>query len=143
MLEKWFNKCREYLEKYRELLLYGIFGVLTTLINIVVYSLCYERLGISNVASNVTAWILSVLFAFVTNKIWVFDSKSTELSVLLKEAASFFGCRLATGLLDLAIMYVTVDVMAWNSMLMKCISNVIVIVVNYIASKLVIFAHKQ
>lgn len=143
MLGKCFNKCREYLEKYRELLLYGIFGVLTTLINIVVYSLCYERLGISNVASNVTAWILSVLFAFVTNKIWVFDSKSTELSVLLREAASFFGCRLATGLLDLAIMYVTVDVMAWNSMLMKCISNVIVIVVNYIASKLVIFAHKQ
>ncbi|MBP3489047.1 MAG: GtrA family protein [Roseburia sp.] len=143
MLGKWFNKCREYLEKYRELLLYGIFGVLTTLINIVVYSLCYERIGISNVASNVTAWILSVLFAFVTNKIWVFDSKSTELPVLLREAASFFGCRLATGLLDLAIMYVTVDVMAWNSMLMKCISNVIVIVVNYIASKLVIFAHKQ
>lgn len=143
MFGKWFNKCREYLEKYRELLLYGIFGVLTTLINIVVYSLCYERLGISNVASNVAAWILSVLFAFVTNKIWVFDSKSTELSVLLREAASFFGCRLATGLLDLAIMYVTVDVMAWNSMLMKCISNVIVIVVNYIASKLVIFAHKQ
>lgn len=143
MFGKCFNKCKEYLEKYRELLLYGIFGVLTTLINIVVYSLCYERLGISNVASNVVAWILSVLFAFITNKIWVFDSKSMEVSVLLKEAVSFFGCRLATGLLDLAIMYVTVDVMAWNSMLMKCISNVIVIVVNYIASKLVIFAHKQ
>ena len=132
MFGKCFNKCKEYLEKYRELLLYGIFGVLTTLINIVVYSLCYERLGISNVASNVVAWILSVLFAFITNKIWVFDSKSMEVSVLLKEAVSFFGCRLATGLLDLAIMYVTVDVMAWNSMLMKCI-----------ASKLVIFAHKQ
>ena len=143
MFGKCFNKCKEYLEKYRELLLYGIFGVLTTLINIVVYSLCYERLGISNVASNVVAWILSVLFAFITNKIWVFDSKSMEVSVLLKEAVSFFGCRLATGLPDLAIMYVTVDVMAWNSMLMKCISNVIVIVVNYIASKLVIFAHKQ
>ncbi len=143
MFEKCFNKCKEYLEKYRELLLYGIFGVLTTLINIVVYSLCYERFGVSNVASNVVAWILSVLFAFVTNKIWVFDSKSMEVSVLLKEAVSFFGCRLATGLLDLAIMYVAVDVMAWNSMLMKCISNVIVIVVNYIASKLVIFAHKQ
>ena len=143
MFGKCFKKGREYLEKYRELLLYGIFGVLTTLINIVVYSLCYERLGISNVASNVVAWILSVLFAFITNKIWVFDSKSMEVSVLLKEAVSFFGCRLATGLLDLAIMYVTVDVMTWNSMLMKCISNVIVIVVNYIASKLVIFAHKQ
>lgn len=143
MVERCINKCKEYLGKYRELLLYGIFGVLTTLINIVVYSLCYGQLGISNVASNVIAWILSVLFAFVTNKIWVFDSKSTEFSVLFKEAVSFFGCRLATGLLDLAIMYVTVDVMAWNSTLMKCISNVIVIVVNYVASKLVIFAHKQ
>lgn len=143
MFKKYLGRCKEYLEKYRELLLYGIFGVLTTLINIVVYSLCYHQLGISNVASNVVAWILSVLFAFVTNKIWVFDSKSMEVSVLFKEAVSFFGCRLATGLLDLAIMYVTVDVMAWNSTLMKCISNVIVIVVNYIASKLVIFAHKQ
>lgn len=131
------------LKKYRSLISYGIFGVLTTAINIAVYALCYQKLGISNVISNIVAWIVAVLFAFVTNKLWVFESKSMELIVLVKEAVSFFGCRLATGVLDLAIMYVTVDRLALNSTLMKCISNVIVIVVNYVASKFVIFKQKE
>ncbi|MDD7638468.1 MAG: GtrA family protein, partial [Clostridiales bacterium] len=132
-------KIRELIVKYKELISYGIFGVLTTVINIAVYTVCYNLLGISNVVSNVIAWILSVLFAYVTNKIWVFESKSTEWKVLIYEMGSFFGCRLATGLLDLAIMYVTVDKLALNSTLMKCVSNVIVIIANYIFSKLVIF----
>lgn len=129
--------------KYKSLISYGIFGVLTTVINIVVYALCYEQLGISNVVSNVIAWIASVIFAYVTNKIWVFESRSTEPRILVKEIISFFGCRLATGVMDLAIMYVTVDRLAFHSTLMKCISNVIVIVANYVASKLVIFNHKE
>lgn len=135
-------KIRELIVKYKELISYGIFGVLTTVINIAVYTVCYNLLGISNVVSNVIAWILSVLFAYVTNKIWVFESKSTEWKVLIYEMCSFFGCRLATGLLDLAIMYVTVDKLALNSTLMKCVSNVIVIIANYIFSKLVIFKKK-
>lgn len=135
-------KMKELVVKYKELISYGIFGVLTTVINIVVYTVCYNRLGISNVASNIIAWILSVLFAYVTNKIWVFESKSTERKVLLYELSSFFGCRLATGLLDLLIMYVTVDKLALNSTLMKCVSNVLVIIANYIFSKLVIFKKK-
>ncbi|MCI5874666.1 MAG: GtrA family protein [Roseburia sp.] len=135
-------KIRELIVKYKELISYGIFGVLTTVINIAVYTVCYNLLGISNVVSNVIAWILSVLFAYVTNKIWVFESKSTEWKVLIYEMGSFFGCRLATGLLDLAIMYVTVDKLALNSTLMKCVSNVIVIIANYIFSKLVIFKKK-
>ena len=135
-------KIRELIVKYKELISYGIFGVLTTVINIAVYTVCYNLLGISNVVSNVIAWILSVLFAYVTNKIWVFESKATEWKVLIYEMGSFFGCRLATGLLDLAIMYVTVDKLALNSTLMKCVSNVIVIIANYIFSKLVIFKKK-
>lgn len=137
------EKIRQYGEKYKEIIRYGVAGVATTVINIVVYKVCYDALGISNVASNVIAWILSVLFAYITNKIWVFESKSLEITVLIKETITFFGCRLATGVLDLAIMYVTVDVMAWNSTLMKGISNVIVIAVNYVASKLMIFAKKK
>ena len=136
------EKIKELLIKYKSLISYGIFGVLTTVINIASYALCYNKLGISNVVSNIIAWVLAVLFAFVTNKLWVFDSKSTELKVVLYEIATFFGCRLATGLLDLAIMYVSVDLMHANSTIMKCISNVIVIIVNYIASKLVIFKKK-
>lgn len=137
------EKIRKNGEKYKEIIRYGVAGVATTVINIAVYKVCYDTLGISNVPSNVLAWMLSVLFAFITNKIWVFESKSLELTLLIKETIAFFGCRLATGVLDLAIMYVTVDVMAWNSTLMKCISNVIVIVVNYVASKLMIFAKKK
>lgn len=135
-------KIKELIAKYKELIAYGIFGVLTTVINIVVYTVCYNRLGISNVVSNIVAWILSVLFAYVTNKIWVFESRATEIKVLLYEMGTFFGCRLATGLLDLFIMYITVDGLALNSTLMKCISNVIVIITNYIFSKLVIFKRK-
>ena len=128
--------------KYKSLISYAFFGVLTTAINIVTYAVCYNKIGISNVVSNVIAWILACSFAFVTNKLWVFESKSVEIKVVIYELITFFGCRLATGLLDLAIMYVSVDILAWNSTLMKCISNVIVIIANYVASKLVIFKKK-
>lgn len=133
------EQIKALLEKYKAIILYGIFGVLTTLINIVVYEAFYRYAGWSNVVSNIVAWVAAVLVAFITNKLWVFESKTTEKKALMFEIASFFGCRLATGVLDLAIMYVAVDEMALNSTLMKCISNVIVIIVNYIASKLLIF----
>lgn len=137
------EKLRILVKKYKSLISYGIFGVLTTMINICVYQLFYQHIGWSNVDSNVLAWVLSVLFAFVTNKIWVFESKSLEVKVLLFEIVSFFGCRLATGVLDLAIMYVAVDKLSFNSLAMKCISNVIVIIANYVASKLIIFNKKE
>ena len=133
------EKLLSLLSKYKSLITYGIFGVLTTLINIGIYTLCYQQIGIGNVVSNIIAWVVAVLFAFVTNKIWVFESKSLEPAVLVAEAVSFFGCRLATGVLDIVIMYVTVDMLALNSTIMKCISNVLVIIVNYVASKFVIF----
>lgn len=131
------------LKQNRMLISYGIFGVLTTLINIGVYTVSYNKLGISNVVSNIIAWIAGVLFAFITNKIWVFESKSLDLQVLLREFMSFVGCRLVTGVMDLAIMYVSVDIMDWNSTAMKCISNVLVIILNYIFSKLVIFRKEK
>lgn len=137
------DKIKELWIKYRTLINYGIFGVITTIINIAAYSVCYERLGISNVVSNIIAWILAVSVAYITNKLWVFESKSLELPVLLREIVSFFGCLLATGVIDLAIMYVAVDCMDWNSTLMKCISNVIVIITNYVASKVIIFKKEK
>lgn len=132
----------EMIKKYRGLIMYGIFGVLTTVINLIVYWLCYEKIGIANVPSTVIAWIAAVLFAFVTNKIWVFESKSTDMKTLLYEASTFVSCRLATGVLEIAIMYVTVDMMRFNGMLMKLFVNIIVIILNYVASKLVIFKKK-
>lgn len=127
------------LKKYKSFLMYGIFGVLTTIVNLVVYNLCYYKAGINNTVSNVIAWILAVAFAYITNKLWVFDSKSWKMSVLRREVTAFVSCRLATGIMDLIIMYICVDVLEWHAMLMKLASNVLVIILNYIFSKLIIF----
>ena len=136
-------KIRELAVKYRSIILYVVFGAMTTLVNMAAYWLCYNVIGIPNVPSTIIAWVLAVSFAFVTNKLWVFDSKSWDAKTLRHEIPTFFGARLLTGLLDVGIMYVTVDVMGWNGMVWKLVSNVIVIILNYIASKLVIFKKRE
>jgi putative flippase GtrA len=83
--------------------------------------------------------VLAVLFAYITNKLFVFESKSFASSVLKKEMLSFFWCRLLTGIIDVAIMYVTVDLFLRDSTSWKVISNILVILLNYIASKRIIF----
>ena len=133
------EKIKNLIKKYRSFIFYGIFGVFTTIVNIVTYNICYYRIEISNTFSNVVAWVLAVTFAYLTNKAWVFESKSWKWEVLKREIPAFISCRLATGVLDIAIMYICVDVMQWHAMLMKIISNVLVIILNYIFSKLVIF----
>lgn len=126
-------------EKYKSVILYLFFGGCTTLVNIVTYNSLYYLCHVTNVVSNIIAWILSVLFAFITNKIWVFESKKFDLKILSHEIPTFFGARLVTGLMDLAIMFVSVDVLHLNAMLWKIISNILVIVLNYVASKFIIF----
>ena len=128
--------------KYREAVLYLVFGGFTTLINIVVYAVCKHAIGIDTIPSNVAAWILSVAFAYVTNKIFVFESRTVGAMALIKECLSFVWCRLATGIMDMVIMYVTVDMFHWSDMIMKILSNVLVIVLNFVFSKLFIFAKK-
>lgn len=130
------------LKKYKEPLLYLVFGGLTTLVNIAVYFVCDQFWHWGTVWSTIFAWILSVLFAFITNKLFVFESKKHTAKTLLWEAGSFFGCRLFSGVLDLGIMWLTVDVFHWNSLLMKIISNILVIILNYIFSKWLIFRKK-
>lgn len=133
------EQMKALLIKYKSFLFYGIFGVFTTLVNIITYNICYYRIGISNTLSNVVAWVLAVTFAYLTNKVWVFGSKSWKWSVLKKEVSAFISCRLVTGILDLVIMYICVDIMQYHATLMKILSNVLVIILNYVFSKLVIF----
>ena len=130
------------IKKHKSFVFYGIFGVFTTIVNIVTYNLCYDHAGMSNTVSNVIAWILAVTFAYLTNKVWVFDSKSWAWEVLRREVPAFVSCRLATGIMDLVIMYISVDLLHWNAMLMKLLSNILVILLNYVFSKLVIFKKK-
>ena len=137
------KQIKTYIVKYQSIIKYTVFGLLTTLINMLVYHVCFNGMGIQNVPSTVIAWFLAVAFAFVTNKLWVFDSKLFDGKTLLHEISTFLGCRIATGLLDIAIMYVAVDLMHWNSTIWKLISNVLVIIINYIASRLVIFKKRE
>lgn len=120
----------------REVFFYLVFGVLTTLVNIVAFAILSRALSVGTVASNIIAWFLSVLFAYVTNRKWVFDTRGDSV---LREAAVFFSGRIGTGVLDTVVMFVTVDLLVWNDLLMKIISNVIVVILNYIISKFFVF----
>ena len=128
--------------KYKEVILYIFFGGCTTLVNIVVYYLCAHPLNMLTTMSTIISWILSVTFAYVTNKIWVFESNVDNKHDLLKEIVSFYGCRLSTGILDLIIMIVFVDILMFNDLIIKILSNILVIVLNYVANKLYIFKKK-
>lgn len=130
------------LEKYRPVIAYIFFGVCTTCVNVGTYYVCYHVSGMSNISATVVAWVVAVLFAFVTNKLFVFDSKSLSCRVLLWELSTFYACRMLTGVFDLAIMYTAVDVCDFNPPLWKAISDLIAIVFNFIASKFLVFIKK-
>jgi putative flippase GtrA len=125
-----------------EMLLYIAFGVITTLINILTFQLANGFWGWSWKAANIFAWILAVVFAFITNKLFVFQSKSFEPAVLWKEFAEFIGARLFSLGVDYLFMWLLIDVCGWNELLSKISDNVIVVIINYVLSKLVIFKTK-
>jgi putative flippase GtrA len=120
----------------RELVLYVFFGALTFLVNIVTYFIFEDLMGINYLISNILAWFFSVLFAYVTNIIWVFESKSPDI---LKEMSLFFGGRIFSGAVDTGLMYLFIDVLMISDLISKIVVQVIVIILNYIFSKLIVF----
>ena len=129
--------------QFKEQILYIVFGVLTTAINIIAFFVCSRLMNLGLIPSNVIAWILSVLFAFVTNKIYVFNSKNYNFSVVLRELIDFVISRGATGILDLGLMYLFVSVIGIEDMISKIVINIIVIILNYVLSKLYVFKNKK
>lgn len=129
---------KEQFEKHREVIMYLVFGVLTTAVNYISY-LLLARATSHTVFSTAAAWALSVLFAYYTNRKWVFGSKASGPRGVLGEMAAFFAARLFSGLLDIGIMFVFVDLWHYNDSAVKIASNVIVIALNYVFSKLFIF----
>ncbi len=126
-------------EKYRDMILYLVFGVVTTAVNVVVYHVCFAVLGVPNIPSVVIAWVLSVAVAYITNKLWVFRSPSFAPAVLWPELGKFVAARGFTGVLDLGIMFVGVDLLGGPGTVLKLGSNVLVVVLNYVFSKWLIF----
>lgn len=136
-------KRKELHLKYKDIILYGVFGALTTAVNISAYWFMAHPLKINTVISTVIAWALAVLFAYGTNRRWVFHSKADTRKKVIREIISFFGCRLATGVIDWSLMLVCVEVMCWNDMGVKAGANIIVIILNYIFSKQVVFENRR
>ena len=133
------EKLKQLWKKHKELILYVFFGGCTTLINIISYFACRELMHLPVVPADVLAWLVSVIFAYVTNKLFVFESKSWRLMLVLKEGAAFLAARVFSLGLDVAMLYVTVTVLGWWELPMKVLANVVVIVINYIFSKWIIF----
>ena len=123
----------------QSVILYLIFGVLTTLVNIFAYWLAAHVLGLGVTASVIIAWILAVLFAYFTNRKWVFISNANNSREFLRELGAFFACRIFTGVLDVLLMYIFVTLLNFNDLLIKALSNIAVIILNYLGSKFLIF----
>ena len=119
----------------KELFWYVVFGTLTTIVNIVVY-FALEFIGVNYIISNIIAWFLSVLFAYVTNRIWVFESKSPDI---LKEMVLFFSGRIFSGVLDTALLYLFVDILTLGNTFSKIAVEIIITILNYLLSKLIVF----
>ena len=136
------HKIKALVVQYWEVLSYLIFGVLTTVVNYLVYLPVYNILGLSAALSNTIAWVVAVAFAYLTNKPFVFKSHDWSAKTVIPELTKFVGCRVASGAAETMILLVTVDLLHWNGNIWKLVTSVFVVVMNYIASKLVVFKKK-
>lgn len=128
--------------KHIDILSYLFFGGLTTVVNYLVYLPCYNLLHICASVSNAIAWIFAVVFAFLTNKPFVFKSHDWSAKVVIPELTKFLGCRIGSGVMETVILFLTVDLLHWNGNILKLITSILVIILNYFGSKLIVFRKK-
>lgn len=150
------KKIKELFFKYKELIVYVFFGGLTTLVNLVAFRVLSLIFGYDlYLVSNAIAWFICVIFAYITNKIWVFEVKDWSTPTLLKEIPAFFAARVFSFILEEIGLFVLVDLLKFNEftldlvvidfsgeMVAKLILGVLVVIINYVFSKLVIFKKK-
>lgn len=136
------NKIRTLIEKYWDIISYLFFGVCTTIVNYIIYLPCYNLLGISATVSNMIAWVVAVAFAYLTNKPFVFKSNDWSRATVIPELTKFVGCRIGSGAAETVILFLAVDLMGWNGNIWKLVTQVMVVVLNYIGSKLLVFTKK-
>lgn len=134
-------RIKEYYLKYKELINYLVFGILSTVVNFVTFFVCNDLLKIDELISNVIAWVVAVLFAYLTNRKFVFESSNKDV---IKEIFSFFICRILTLLItDIGIFALLVKVFSINVYVVKVINQIIVTILNYVFSKVFIFKNKE
>ncbi len=136
------HEFKKDIEKYMDVIPYLFFGVCTTVVNIGTYWLCAHPLNLNTMISTIVAWVVAIMFAYVTNRKWVFHSEVKSINGIIREIMTFFGCRLTTGTIDCACMFVFVELLYCNDVAIKFMTNILVIVLNYVASRYFIFNKK-
>ena len=136
------EKILSLIRKHYDVLSYLFFGVLTTVVNYVIYLPCYNLLGYSATVSNLIAWVVAVAFAYLTNKPFVFRSHDWSAKTVIPELTKFVSCRVASGAAESLILLLTVDILHWNGNVWKLVTSVLVVVLNYFGSKLLVFRKK-
>lgn len=137
------KKLRQLLMKYKEQLLYLFFGGLSFLVSISTFAYFEKVININELFSNVLSWLVTVMFAFLTNRIWVFSSKTKNWKEFVRQMYSFYMGRVVTLILEELILLIFVTWLNLNSIVVKLIAQVIVIILNYIISKFIIFAPEK
>lgn len=130
------------IEKYWDIVSYLFFGVCTTIVNYLIYIPCYNFFGMSATVSNMIAWVVAVAFAYLTNKPFVFRSFDWSAETVVPELTKFVGCRIGSGAAETLILFLTVDLIGWNGNVWKLLTQVMVVILNYIGSKLLVFRKK-
>ena len=133
------KKIRAFYAENKEFLLYLFFGGLTFIVSVSSYAFCNLELGINELTANIVSWILAVAFAYVTNRIWVFQSVGRSKAEVFREIVSFAGSRIATLILEETVLFIFITVMNFNSIAVKITAQIIVILSNYLLSKLLVF----
>lgn len=123
----------------KEMINYLVFGVLTTVVNIASYWIFTEIFHVDYRISTTIAWFFSVIFAFITNKMYVFNSKCLNLNTMIREFISFIFFRILSYLIDLGMMIALVEWIKMNDLVAKILANIVVIMINFVASKYIIF----
>ncbi|MCF0145420.1 MAG: GtrA family protein [Eubacterium sp.] len=129
-------------KRYKEALLYLFFGGITFFLNIILFALIGRFTNINELVNNVICWIICVLFQFFTNRTWVFDAKVEGAGSFFKQMAGFFGGRLFTLVVEEVILAVFISWLGLNAMVVKILAQVVVIVLNYVISKFIVFKKK-
>jgi putative flippase GtrA len=136
------SKLCRLIEKYWDIVSYLFFGVCTTIVNYLIYIPCYNFFGMSATVSNMIAWVVAVAFAYLTNKPFVFRSYDWSAETVVPELTKFVGCRIGSGAAETLILFLTVDLIGWNGNVWKLLTQVMVVILNYIGSKLLVFRKK-
>ena len=136
------QKLRTLFEKYWDIVSYLFFGVLTTVVTYLIYLPVFNFCGLSAAVSNMIAWVGAVAFAYLTNKPFVFQSHDWSAKTVIPELTKFVSCRLASGVMETLILLLTVDCLHWNGNLWKLVTQALVIIINYVGSKLLVFRKK-